>query len=54
MQTEVIDQESRVMGKFKNPLAAVAWAKANLPGEQDSSDDHEKPNGWDIRPAEQK
>ena len=54
MQTEVIDKEGRVMGCFKDGDSALKWAKANLHGEQDSSDDYEEPNGWDIRPAEQK
>lgn len=51
METEVIDIEGRVMGKFNSPAAALEWAKANLPGEQDSSGDYEAPNGWDIQRA---
>lgn len=51
MQTEVIDREGRVMGVFRTPKAATDWAQKNLPGEQNTSGDYEKPNGWDIRRA---
>jgi len=47
MQTEVIDKEGRIMGRFKHQDAAVKWAMENLPGEQDTGDDP-VPNGWDL------